>query len=170
MHRRTAIAVISLAAPASTKPNDSTVRKGFLGVWKLVSCESKDTRTGTVQYPYGTNPVGRLTYDDGGRMSAQVMKPNRRANVAPTAASSAIAGISADEMREVLAGYIAYFGTFNIDEATRTVIHHVDACLIPSWVGTEQRRAYSFAGRNRLTLAAVRDQAVNTLVWQREGA
>lgn len=169
MKRRSAIALISVAAPASTKPNNSTIRKEFIGVWKLVSCESRDNRTGTVQYPYGTNPVGRLTYDDGGRMSAQVMKPGRRAAVGPAEAATAVSRISADEMREVLTGYIAYFGTFSIDESTKTIVHHVDASLIPTWVGSEQRRAYSFSGRNRLTLKAIREQSVNTLVWQREG-
>jgi len=101
-------------------------------------------------------------------MSAQVMKRDRRTSVAATAPASAIAQISAEEIRDVLAGYIAYFGTFDIDESTRTVIHHVEASLVPSWVGSTQRRTFSFSGRNRLTLAAVRREAVNTLVWERE--
>jgi hypothetical protein len=102
-------------------------------------------------------------------MSVQVMTRDRRTSVATTAPASAIAQTSAEEMRDVLAGYIAYFGTFDVDESTGTVIHHVEASLVPSWVGSAQRRTFSFSGRNRLTLAAVRRQAVNTLVWEREG-
>jgi hypothetical protein len=117
VNRRKALAVISFAAPASAKPIRFGKRKAFLGVWRLVSCESKQTPTGAVQYPYGNNPIGRLTYDASGRMSAQIMKPDRRTSVAATAAASAIAEISAEEMREVLAGYIAYFGTFDVDES-----------------------------------------------------
>jgi hypothetical protein len=36
-----------------------------------------------------------------------------------------------------------YFGTFDIDEATRTVIHHVQASLVPSYVGTDLKRMSS---------------------------
>ena len=72
-------------------------------------------------------------------------------------------------MRDVFAGYNAYFGTFEIDESTRTVIDHVDASLVPSWVGGDQRRTFSFSGHNRLTLTAVRQQAMNTLIWEGEG-
>jgi hypothetical protein len=103
-------------------------------------------------------------------MSAQIMKRDRRASVAANAAASAMAEISAEEMRDALAGYVAYFGTFDVDESTRTVIHHVDASLVPGWVGSDQRRTFSFSGHNRLTLTAARQQAVNTLVWEREGA
>jgi hypothetical protein len=170
MHRRKVVAVLSLAPLASAQTN-SPLRKKFVGVWKLISCESKDKASGEVRYPYGTNPVGRVTYDLAGRMSAQVMNPGRRrVGGSPTRGRAAIGEASCDEIREMVTGFIAYFGTFDIDEAARTVIHHVQASLIPTWVGTDLRRTYEFSGADQLVLTATSDVATTRLVWQRDGA
>jgi hypothetical protein len=156
MNRRTAIAALSLASLASAQTKKSAIRDKFAGVWKLVSCESKDKITGEVRYPFGTNPVGRITYDTAGRMSAQAMHPGRRAvGGSPSRGSAAvIREATPDDMRDILSGFIAYFGTFDIDVSSPTVIHHVEACLIPSWVGTDLHRTYEFSGGNRLILTA----------------
>ncbi|HEV2688580.1 MAG TPA: lipocalin-like domain-containing protein, partial [Bryobacteraceae bacterium] len=50
------------------------VRDRFIGVWKLVSCELKSAN-GDLTYPYGEQPIGRITYDKAGRMSATLMRP-----------------------------------------------------------------------------------------------
>jgi hypothetical protein len=139
----------------------------FVGVWKLVSCEYRNTTTGEVSYPYGTNPVGRITYDPAGRMSALLMNPGRRAIGSPTRRID-VRSASPGEMREILSGFNAYLGTFHVDEASHTVIHHVQAALIPSWVGSDQRRTYKFVNRDQLILSAPLDQNVSRVVWQRE--
>ena len=172
MNRRKAFAVLSLASLASAQTKYSAIRNKFVGVWKLVSCESKDKISGEVRYPYGTKPIGRVTYDAAGRMSAQLMDPGRRTiGGFPTNLSSAAAirGASPEDMREILTGFTAYFGTFDIDEPSRTVIHHVQAHLIPSWVGTDLRRTYEFSKGNQLILTAAFDESTNRLVWQRVG-
>ena len=46
------------------------------------------------------------------------------------------------------------------------MIHHVEAALVPSWVGTDLKRNYSFAG-NRLVLTAT-STSVLEVVWERE--
>ena len=68
--------------------------------------------------------------------------------------------------RAAVDGYIAYFGTFDVDESAHTVIHHVQACLVPSWVGTDLKRTYRF-NTNRLALTAV-TTSVLELIWERE--
>ena len=62
-----------------------------------------------------------------------------------------------------------YFGTFDVDEPSRTVIHHLQSALIPSWVGTDQRRKYEFSGGNQLIMFNTASQAAYRLVWQRDG-
>ncbi len=103
-------------------------------------------------------------------MSAQLMRPERRHIGGPATRDRrvTIREASADDLREMLTGFTAYFGTFDIDESARTVIHHVQCALIPSWVGTDLRRTYEFSGANQLTLTAASDQAVTRLVWQRD--
>jgi hypothetical protein len=170
VNRRKAVAVLSLSSLAAAQAKQSAIRNKFIGVWKLVSCESRDKTSGEVQYPYGVSPVGRITYEAAGRMSVQLMNPGRRRVGGPPSggAVSAVRGILCEEMREMLSGYVAYFGMFEIDEPSRKVTHYVQACLIPSWVGTALPRSYEFVSDDLLVLTAFFDQAVNKLVWQRD--
>jgi hypothetical protein len=98
------------------------------------------------------------------------MNPGRRSvgGISNRGAAAAIAAASADDMREMLTGFNAYFGTFDIDEPSRTVIHHVQSALIPSWVGNDQRRKYEFSGRDQLIILNTASQADYRLVWHRE--
>jgi len=162
VNRRKAAGLIGLAAGLQAQ---SKTRDRFLGVWKLNSCERK-LPNGKTDYPYGEKPVGRITYDKAGRMSAQLMRPGRRSTV-PPGLSLIAANASAEEIRESVSGFIAYFGKFDVDEASTTVIHHVESCLIPSWVGTDLRRKYRFEG-NRLMLNATTTAGSVNLVWERE--
>src|SRR5271156_2325337 len=58
-------------------------------------------------------------------------------------------------LREAVTGFVAYFGTFDNEEATQKVVHHVEASLSPSWVGTDLKRSFRFdAGRLILTRPA----------------
>ena len=160
MNRRQAIGSIGVTAAMQ----GAQVRDRFIGVWKLVSCERK-LKDGRIEYPYGEKAVGRITYDKAGRMSAQLMRPGRHSRV-PSGIHLIAGGADCDEMRDVLNGFIAYFGTFDVDEGSQTVIHHVQSCLIPTWVGTDLKRSYKFAG-NRLMLTAVTTSTVE-LTWERE--
>jgi hypothetical protein len=171
MNRRQVISAFSFAPVAYAGANGPSARKKFVGVWKLVSGESRDQVTSEVRYPWGTKPVGRLAYDDAGRVFAQLMNPGRRSvgGMANRGAAAALATASAEDMREMLTGFNAYFGTFDVDEPARTVIHHMQSALIPSWVGTDQRRKYEFSGSNRLIMFNTASQADYRLVWEREG-
>src|SRR6187402_1721468 len=76
MKRRMAVSALAGAALAAD------LRTQFIGVWRLVSCERK-WADGRVDYPYGTAPVGRISYDRAGRMAAQLMTPGRKSTVPP---------------------------------------------------------------------------------------
>ena len=159
MKRRSLVGALAAAATAAE------TSKQFHGVWRLISC-TRRWPDGRVDYPYGETPVGRITYDKAGRMSAQLMTPGRKTTV-PSGMNLAFGKASNDEIREAVAGYAAYFGTFDVDPATKTVIHHVQAALVPSWVGTDLRRAYRFTA-NRLSLTASLANTNTELIWERE--
>jgi hypothetical protein len=169
MNRRRAAAAIALAPLVAGQTKKSNVRDGFIGVWKLVSYEATNKISSAISYPLGPKPFGRLTYDSAGRMSAQLMNPGRRAiGGSPERSTVAVMrGASCEEMREMLTGFSAYYGRFEVDESSRTVTHHVEACLIPSWVGSEQHRRFEFAG-NQLILTSEKQESIGRLVWQRE--
>jgi hypothetical protein len=99
-------------------------------------------------------------------MSALLMRQGRKSTVPP--GTGLVAGkASCEELREVLDGFTAYCGTFDVDEAAHTVIHHVQIGVAPSWVGTDLRRTYRF-DENRVTLTAHTGGASIDLVWERE--
>src|SRR5580693_905526 len=103
------------AAPASEEA------KRFIGTWRLVSDVS----------------TGLMYYDSLGNMAAQVM-PNRPrpkyTGAQPTP----------EEAKEALTGYLAYFGTYTVDESARTITHHRKANINPGQVGDDVVRAYVF--------------------------
>ena len=161
MNRRKAIGIAGSVVAAQAAPK---VRDQFVGVYQLISCERK-FKDGRIEYPYGQKPVGRITYDKAGRMSAQLMQPGRRSTVAPGITFSA-GTTGCDELRVAAESFIAYYGRFDIDEATTTVTHHVEACLVPSWVGTDLKRKYRFTARQ--LVLSVETTNLLELVWERE--
>ena len=56
------------------------------------------------------------------------------------------------EARAALEGYVAYFGTYTMDSAKNTVVHHIDGALFPNFVGGDQVRNYKFEN-GRLVLS-----------------
>ena len=162
MNRRQVLGTISYVAAMQASP---AAWDRFIGVWRLISCE-RNSMDGRTDYPYGEKPVGRITYDRAGRMSAQLMRPGRRSTVTP-GMSLITSNASAEEIREAVNGFTAYFGTYDVDESAQTVIHHVQACLVPSWVGTDLKRTYRF-NSTRLVLTAAAPANVLELIWERE--
>ena len=115
------------------------------GTWALVATEWRraDGRHGN---PFGSGAAGILTYDAAGNMSAQVMRADR-----PATPAGAPAGIDA-AMMSAFAGYIAYFGTYEIDSARSVVTHTVIGSAFPAWVGSTPNRRFTIDG-DRLTLS-----------------
>jgi hypothetical protein len=136
----------------------------LVGTWALVATEWRRA-DGRHANPFGPNAVGVLTYDDAGNMSAQVMRAER-----PAPPPDHANGIET-AMASAFAGYIAYFGTYEIDRATSVVRHHVIGSAFPSWVGSVPNRRFMIDG-DRLTLSdsvsAADETAVEaSTVWQR---
>ncbi len=136
----------------------------LIGTWQLVSLESQSS-AGGISYPLGEHPYGLLLYSSK-RMSAHMMRPDR-----PAFASGDIRRGTPEEVKAAFEGFVAYCGTYSIDEQRGTVTHHVEASLLPNWVGTDQQRFFTLTGR-RLTLRTppllVNGQTVTaTLVWER---
>ena len=61
---------------------------------------------------------------------------------------------------------MAYFGSYEVDDASQTVTHHVEASLVPSWVGTSLKRRFRWDGA-RLVLTRAVPGTTDELVWER---
>jgi len=158
--RQIIIGAIGVAASASAQPK---AHSRLIGVWKLQSC-LRTFRDGRTEHPFGDKPVGRIEYDKAGRMSALLMRPGRHSSLPH---GMELDKATNEELRDAVTGFVAYFGTFFIDEATQTVVHHVEANLSPSLVGSSLKRTFRFDAGNLILTRPAPDSS-DELIWQRE--
>ena len=126
--------------------------KRLVGTWRLVSIAGSRLD----QYR-GEKPTGLLYYDDKSHMAVQIMPGRQRSSYAgalPTA----------EEAREALLGYTAYFGIYAVDENKRTITHHRTGNINPGVLGDFVRR-YEFLSDDKLVLMPVESNA--GLTWER---
>ena len=109
--------------------------------------------------PYTDQAVGRLTMDKAGRISVFVMKPGRHASVNTT---GGVALASIDDLRQIADGFVAYYGTFAVDQEMKVITATVEGATLPAWVGSQQKRTYELMD-NRLALIT----PATKLVWER---
>lgn len=148
--------ILSLALLASPPP---TLQEQIRGTWRLVSYESSKTEGKDWFKRFGENARGYLLYDGTGHMMVgfEKMPPPARFS------SGDDWNPTADEARGAYLGYVAYFGTYTVDEAAHAVTHHVEGSLNPSYFGTDQLRPATLEG-DRLTLSDGKNFRV---VWER---
>jgi hypothetical protein len=129
---------------------ESDVKKKLLGAWRYVG-----TRINGADWNRGPNPKGMIYYGPHGEMAAQVAPDVKR----PRAG----AVMTPDEAKIALTDYIAYFGTYTIDEAAGTVTHHRQDSIQPGDSGDLVRR-YEFVG-DRLVLRP--PNSTMEVTWER---
>jgi hypothetical protein len=131
---------------------DSDVARRFVGAWRYVGA----TVDGRPDAARGRNSKGIILYDASGHMAVHVT-PEKPAK--PDGGE-----LTPADAKAALAGVVAYFGAYSIDERAGTVTHHKHASVQPG-DGGDVVRAYEFAG-DRLILRPV--EAKNTaIIWQR---
>ena len=172
MNRRQLLTTTIAAPLAMAQNRQRSLRERLIGSWKLISWEETNPGTGEVNYPLGKHAMGSIVYDPGGHMSAQVMNPNRPKGSPSGPASNDLRGwansLSLEDAREMLSGYVAYYGRFDVDEAKRTITHHVQGALQPYAVGAEMLRKVDFLADDRIALSFAGGSGENRLVWERE--
>jgi hypothetical protein len=139
--------------------------KQLAGVWRLVSSQFR-TSGGEVIYPLGEDALGQAIFTETGFMSGQLMRQGR-----PQFASGNQASGTAQEMEAALQGYVAYYGTCEVDVEKQTLTTHVDGSMYPNWVGGFQTRFYQLDDK-QLTLTTppitIGDEEITgVLVWER---
>ena len=142
----------------------SQIKDAFIGTWRLVSTEFRSEDGSPAESPYGNAPQGILIYDSHGNMAAQLAQSNRK----PFAKADRKGGSDAGT-RAAFESYQAYYGRYRIDESERVVIHTVTQSLLPNWVGSEQRRHYTFEGGKLILrtppMTIGRQKILGTLTW-----
>ena len=145
-----ALAIVSIASAQSSKAADRTSdRERLIGAWHLVHIESPGPDGKSADIP---QPKGMLIYTRDGHMSVQLMYPK------PATAQS---------NEYVQDGYEASFGSYDIEEATHTLTHHVQGSVTRDLlVGKDLPRAYQFTAEGRLTIRSTRPEEHWSVTWE----
>lgn len=122
----------------SYEPGSEDFQAKVVGTWRLISAEDFDSQTGKwVPYTFGNPPSGYFFYDAMGYASIQIMTTPPQQIATPDSPTP-------DEALAIFNGYIAYYGTYTVDE--KNIYHQVEGALDPSQVGTVQTRPYELSG------------------------
>ncbi|PYM38078.1 MAG: hypothetical protein DME17_05790 [Candidatus Rokuibacteriota bacterium] len=151
------------AAPGAVRAQAG--RDPLAGTWRLASFDIVTSDGQVVDRILGPHPIGVIMYD-GARICVQLTRPDR-----PAFATNDILAGTTDEKARAYASFIAYCGTYSLNEAEAVVVHHLEWSLFPNWTGTDQRRFFAIEG-DRLTLTTPPFQrsgrsVTAKLVWER---
>jgi hypothetical protein len=141
-------------------PPDAPDADALAGSWTLVSY-TRATSGGNTIYPFGKDGFGRLIYQRNGTMALVLMRRDR------TKLSRNWSDLTPEDSHAIIREFFAYSGTYTVDSRSGTVIHHVEACSNPGWVGVDQVRKIERIGKNRIVLRPAESPA-SEVIWQRE--
>jgi hypothetical protein len=135
-------------AESAQKENSRSAREKLIGAWHLAHIEAPGPDGKPMDIP---QPQGMLIYTLDGHMSVQLMYP-KSANA-----------LSNEYVQD---GYEASFGSYDVDEATHTLIHHVQGSVTRGLlVGKDLPRAFQFNEAGHLIIRSTRTDE-HWSVWE----
>jgi hypothetical protein len=126
-----------------------SAREKLIGAWHLAHIEAPGSDGKPVDI---TQPKGMLIYTRDGHMSVQLMYPK---------------SANAQSNEYVEDGYEASFGSYDVDEATHTLTHHVQASVTRDLlVGKDLLRVYQFTEDGHLIIRSARADEHWSVTWE----
>jgi hypothetical protein len=159
-----AFAVLGLALlPGSATSQQKSLKDQLIGTWTLVSA-TQMTKEGVKTDRWGPNPRGRATFDADGRYSFMIFRSD-----VPKFASNNMNNVTAEESKAAVQGMTANYGTWSIDEATKTLTTNIEGASSPNLTGGTQKRIISSITVDELkyTNPASQIGTVDDVVWRR---
>jgi hypothetical protein len=135
-----ALAVVALAfAAQGGSEKKASLKQQVVGAWTMVS--NVLDQDGKKTEPYGSDAKGSVILTNTGRVALVIT----RSDIPKFAANNRTQG-TPEENKAAVAGSIAYFGTYTVDEPSKTLIMKLEGSTYPNWVGTEQKRTLELTG------------------------
>jgi hypothetical protein len=127
-----ALLALGLSRSVAVAQRTKSLTAQLVGSWTFVSSNAR-LPDGSPQW--GANPRGLLIFTHDGHFSWQVFRSDR-----PRFTSNDRMRGTVAEIKAALDGSLAYFGTYSVNEATKTLITHIEGSTFPNSQGEEQRR------------------------------
>lgn len=143
-----AAAVVSgilLGSPdAWAQQKGKPLKDQLVGTWMLVSADEVG-KDGSRKQNFGPKPKGIMMFDANGRFSALLMSSSR-----PKFAGGTRGKGTPEENAAAVRESLAYFGTYSVDEASKTLISNVEGSTFPNSEGQQQKRTIISLTANEL--------------------
>jgi hypothetical protein len=144
--------VAMLCAGLGLTGHHATAQQGslkdqLLGTWMLVAWEQVSADGSKLQ-KYGADPRGFHIFDRSGRFFAMMARPDL-----PKIAASDPQKATPEEARAIMAGSIAYYGTYTVNEQERMVILRMEATTFPNQLGRDLPRRIVSLTANEMVYA-----------------
>jgi hypothetical protein len=138
MNRRSILSFATVTAlglvgmQGGTVAQQKSLRDQLVGTWVLV--EAADIRTdGSKVNPWGDDPKGTYMFDAAGHFAQMLIRSDL-----PKIANRAQG--SPDQNKAVVAGSVAMYGTYSVNEADKILIVHFDGSTFAAFNGTDAKR------------------------------
>jgi hypothetical protein len=162
--RLSGLAVLGLALLAgSAFSQQKSLKDQLVGSWTLVSA-SQTSKDGVKSDRWGPSPKGRAIFEADGRYTFMIFRSD-----VPKFASNNMNDVTPAESKIAIQGMTANFGTWSIDEATKTLTTNIEASSSPNLTGGSQKRIISSLTADELkyTNPASQIGTVDDGVWKR---
>ena len=135
--------------PVGAAGQEKSLKEKLIGTWLQVSIDATFP-DGTKRQLFGPNPKGVLIYASDGYFSLM----QSRADL-PKLESSNRATATPDEAKAVVAGSIAYFGKYSVDEASKVISIDIQGSTFANQIGStsDNKRVVVSVTANELKLA-----------------
>jgi len=169
MNRRTSLALgtttllsLAIALSGTALAQQKSLKEQLVGSWIIVSNDGT-APDGKKDQPFGPNPKGILIFDANGQYSQTIVN----SDVPKFKINNRLKG-TPEENTAVVQGTTATFGTWSIDEASKTVTVRYVGGMFPNQAGTDSKRTVSVSGNelkvsNPATAAGLKTDQV----WKR---
>ena len=140
MARSVLQAMLWLAALHCLPAIAQTPTPSVVGIWRVVSVETRELASGKIARPFVDRPTGTFVFSPGGRMLGMQYATDRKA--------PATANATEAERAALLSSMSAYSGTYRVEGAK--LIITIEDSSIQSWNGTKRVINFETDGK-RLT-------------------
>jgi hypothetical protein len=125
-----ALALLSSNVMAQTK----SLKDQLVGTWTVTSQEQV-RKDGSKVERFGANPKGIAIFEANGIFVTILARPDL-----PKLASNDPMNPSPAEAKALAVGSLAYFGTYTVDEPSKTILLKLEASTLPNQLGFEGKR------------------------------
>lgn len=120
------------AKPEAAQPK--SYKDMLVGTWRLLIAD--EVEPDNTQKPlFGPNPIGTLIFTANGHYSLQIMRYGR-----PKFAVNDRSNGTAEENKAAISQMISHFGTYTVDEASKTLAFRIEGSAFPNQDETTQKR------------------------------